>query len=83
MRDAFLEKLQDKGIGVGVHFRPVHLFAYYMNMFGYQRGDFPVAELIGDRTISLPLYAKLKDEEICYIINSVKDIVSHTTKQRR
>ncbi len=74
-RDDILHKLQDKGIGVAVNYRAIHLLKYYRETFGYKRGDFPVAENIGDRTISLPLYPKLTDDEVGYVIKSVKDVV--------
>ncbi len=70
-RDAVLYSLQKKGIGVAVNYRAIHLLKYYRQEFGYKRGDFPIAEKIGDSTISLPLYPKLKNSEIGYIINTV------------
>ena len=71
-RDTVLGRLQDKGIGVAVNFRAIHLLSYYRQNYGYKRGMFPVAEDIGDRTITLPLYPKLTAEEIEYVIESVK-----------
>ena len=73
-RDEYLKKLQDKGIGVAVNYRPIHLMSYYKDRFGYKPGDFPKAEKIGASTISIPLYPKLKNEEIDYIIKSVNSI---------
>ncbi|OGW47895.1 MAG: hypothetical protein A2Y66_00720 [Nitrospirae bacterium RBG_13_41_22] len=70
-RDEILASLQEKGIGVAVNFRPIHLFEYYRQRFGYKEGDFPVAEKIGASTITLPLYPRLKDEEAEYVINCV------------
>jgi len=69
--DEILASLQEKGIGVAVNFRPIHLFEYYRQRFGYKEGDFPVAEKIGASTITLPLYPRLKDEEAEYVINCV------------
>jgi dTDP-4-amino-4,6-dideoxygalactose transaminase len=73
-RDEVLIKLQEKGIGVAVNFRPVHLLKYYRSVLCFQKGDFPVAESIGSRTISLPLYPKLTESEIAYVIESVKEV---------
>jgi len=72
-RDTMLAKLQARGIGVAVNFRPIHLLKYYRERFGYKEGDFPVAECIGARTISLPLYPTLQDDEIEYVIRTVID----------
>lgn len=74
-RDSVLHGLQEKGIGVAVNYRAVHLLKYYRETFGYREGDFPVAEDIGRRTISLPLYPGLKDEEVNYVVDAIKSIL--------
>ncbi len=76
-RDSMLHALQEKGIGVAVNFRAIHLLKYYRQKFGYKEGDFPVAEKIGNRTISIPLYPKLKDFEIDYVIKTVKEMIGN------
>ncbi len=72
-RDNILSTLQEKQIGVAVNFRPVHLLSYYRDTFGYRRGDFPVAEKIGDSTITLPMYAKLTEAEMGYVIEKLRE----------
>jgi dTDP-4-amino-4,6-dideoxygalactose transaminase len=74
-RDYVLHTLQKKDIGVAVNYRPIHLLNFYRKTFGYKEGDFPVAEDIGKRTISLPMYPKLSDEEIAYVAGTLKSIV--------
>ena len=74
-RDTILHKLQQAGIGVAVNFRAVHLLTYYHETFGYKRGDFPVAEKIGDSTISLPMYPKMTDDEVGYVIEQVIKVI--------
>ena len=54
------EHLRDAGIGVQVHYLPVHLQPYYRAL-GFAPGDFPVAEWYAERTLSLPLYADLTE----------------------
>lgn len=70
-RDQILEQLQEDGVGVAVNYRAVHLLKYYRETFGYARGMFPVAEHIGDSTITIPLYPKLLDSEVDHVIKSV------------
>ena len=70
-RDGLLWALQDKGIGVAVNYRAIHLLKYYRERFGHKEGDFPAAERIGAGTISLPLYPSLKDEQVDYVIRTV------------
>jgi dTDP-4-amino-4,6-dideoxygalactose transaminase len=73
-RDRILEEIQTRGVGVSVNFYPIHLMTYYRERFGCRPGAFPVAEEIGARTISLPLYPKLTEEEIDFVIQTVIDV---------
>jgi len=83
MRDEILWALQDRGIGVAVNFRPIHLMKYYRENFGYEKGMFPVAEKMGKSTISLPLYPKLTNDQVLYITENLKEIMtSLETKQK-
>ncbi len=72
-RDLLLWALQNRGIGIAVNYRPIHLLKYYRDTFGYKEGDFPVAEEIGKRTISLPLYPSLAKEELMYVVRALRD----------
>lgn len=74
-RDEILHGLQDRGVGVAVNFRAIHLLTFFRKRFGFRAGDFPNAERIGASTISLPLYARLTDEEIEYVIQNVIALV--------
>ncbi|MBI5042760.1 MAG: DegT/DnrJ/EryC1/StrS family aminotransferase [Nitrospirae bacterium] len=72
-RDFLLWALQERGIGVAVNYRPIHLLGYYQKTFGYKIGDFPITEEIGEMTISLPLYPSLTKDEVKYIVKTLKD----------
>jgi dTDP-4-amino-4,6-dideoxygalactose transaminase len=74
-RDKFLEEMTKRNIGVGVHYIALHLHPYYQKTFGYKRGDFPNAEWISDRTVSMPLSAKLTDEDVEDVTEAVKGII--------
>lgn len=74
-RDSLLFAMQDRNVGVAVNYRPIHLLKYYRKTFGYKRGDYPVAEEIGDRTISLPLYPSLKTREVRHVVRILKEIL--------
>ncbi|SRR5579883_249579 len=75
IRDLVLSDLQDRGIGVAVNFRSINRLTYYKEHFKVPEGTFPVAERIGDSTITLPLYTKLTDEEIDYVIEQTIESV--------
>jgi dTDP-4-amino-4,6-dideoxygalactose transaminase len=70
-RDVVQQRLHEENIGTGIHFISLHLQPYYRDQFGYRRGDFPQAEYISDRTISLPLSPKLSDEDVEDVIVAV------------
>lgn len=74
-RDQVLAKLQEDGVGVAVNYRAVHLLKYYRETMGFVRGMYPVAERIGDSTLTIPLYPKLTDSEVDYVIASVAKAV--------
>lgn len=75
-RDRILWELQEREIGVAVNYRAIHLLTFYRQTYGYKRDMFPVAEKIGDSTITLPLYPKLSNEEVQYVIKVVKEVTT-------
>jgi dTDP-4-amino-4,6-dideoxygalactose transaminase len=62
-RDAFMQGMKERNIGTGLHYRAVHLYPYYRERFGFKRGDFPHAEAISDRIVSLPLFPAMTDAD--------------------
>ncbi|MFH1429282.1 MAG: DegT/DnrJ/EryC1/StrS family aminotransferase [Candidatus Margulisiibacteriota bacterium] len=73
-RDQLLMLLHNKGIGTGVHYIALNLHPFYQKEYGYKRGDFPNAEYISDRTLSLPLSPRLSNDDLAYVIESLKVI---------
>lgn len=71
-RDDFINKMTEYNIGVGVHYIALHLHPYYQQKFGYKISDFPNAEWISERTISIPLSAKLEENDIQSVIETLK-----------
>ena len=66
--------LRHKGIGVGLHYMPVHLQPYYRSL-DFKEGNFPEAEAYGKEAISLPLYPGLRDGEQDHIITTLKQLI--------
>ena len=75
-RDEFIQKLFDKGIGVSVHFIPLHIMPYYKKCYGLKPKDFPRALEKYSTSVSLPIYPALDEDKIEYIIDSVIEIGS-------
>lgn len=74
-RKKIFDALQKQGIGVQVHYMPLHLHPFYKNKFGYKKGDFPIAEKYYERAITLPLFPKMTEKEIKRVIKVVKKII--------
>jgi len=70
-RDEFARRLQEANIGISVHFIPLHLHPLYRELLGHQEGDFPVAEEVFRRTISLPIYPRMTSEDVEYVASVV------------
>lgn len=76
-RDDFIEALQALGIGISVHFIPVHVHPFYRDKYGYAPDQFPVAYENYRRMLSLPLYPGLSHGEVSRIIKSVLAVVNN------
>lgn len=74
-RDAFLDALTAQNIGVGVHYRSIPEHPYYQNAFGWEPEDYPHATRIGRQTVSLPISAKLADEDVVDVVKAVKRVL--------
>ena len=71
-RDEFINKMSDMGIGTSVHFRPLHLHPYWRDRYNLKPEDFPVAYDIYNRSVSLPIYSKMTDDDVCRVIEAVQ-----------
>lgn len=74
-RDEVLVRLRTRGIGCVVNYRPVHLTQYFRQDFGYREGMFPVAEWIGHRTLSLPFYPGMLEEDVERVVTVLSAIL--------
>lgn len=68
------ESLRQYGIGVNLHYMPVHLQPYYREL-GFTQGQYPEAEAHGDSAITLPLYSTLTDEQQDQVVNALQEIL--------
>jgi UDP-4-amino-4-deoxy-L-arabinose-oxoglutarate aminotransferase len=67
-RDAVIAGLEREAVGVTVNYRPVHLTSWFRRTFGHEPGAFPIAEWIGEATISLPLYASMPEAHVDEVV---------------
>lgn len=69
--------LRAEGLGVNVHYIPVHLHPYYRSRFGYRGGEFPIAETASGRLISLPMFHGMTDEDVDDVIFAVEKVMNY------
>ena len=75
-RDAIIAHLKDAGIGCNNYFVPIHLQPYIMKTLGTRRGDFPVTEHVAARTIALPFFANLTEQQVTRVADVLKDAIA-------
>lgn len=78
-RGEFIRRMQALGIGIGVHYPVMHLFAAYRRM-GWKDGDCPHAERIGARTITLPLFPAMTESDVNRVCESVSAVLRETLR---
>jgi dTDP-4-amino-4,6-dideoxygalactose transaminase len=79
-RDYVLDALQKEGIGVGVHYNAIHTHKYYSKALELQQKNFASAQWLSDRTISLPLSANVRDNDVDDVIEAVHKIMRYYKK---
>jgi dTDP-4-amino-4,6-dideoxygalactose transaminase len=82
-RDALLSKLGAAGIGTAVNYRAIHELTYLVEVLGLPRGSLPVAEEIGDRTLSLPMYPTLPEADQDRVVEAVATAWGELASRRR
>ena len=75
-RDQIMAAIQAENIGLGVHFRALHLHPYYREHLGFRRGLCPVAEAASDRLFSLPLYPGLTDANLRDVVVALRKVLA-------
>jgi dTDP-4-amino-4,6-dideoxygalactose transaminase len=79
-RDRFIERMAGKGIGTSVHFIPLHLHPYWKEKYGFRPEDFPVALEAYHCCVSLPIYTRMTDADVEWVIEAVKGILQENSR---
>lgn len=75
-RDELRAYLKDKGIGTEIYYPiPMHLQECYRDL-GFKKGDFPESERASEEALSLPIYAELIDDQLAYVVETIKEFYS-------
>jgi dTDP-4-amino-4,6-dideoxygalactose transaminase len=76
-RDEFAEKLQERGVGISVHFIPLHTMPYYKKRYSLEDNDFPETLKTYNRTISLPIWPGMTESQIDMVPATVKSLAEN------
>lgn len=76
-RDVFMERLSDYNIGYGFHFPAGHLLSYIKRRYRIKKGQLKETERAADRIVSLPLFPDMKDNDVFYVCDAIKEILKH------
>jgi dTDP-4-amino-4,6-dideoxygalactose transaminase len=79
-RDSFIRALSEEGIGVSVHFIPIHYHGYYSRRLNYGRGSFPATEAFFERAVSLPVYPSMSDTDANDVVEAIRKLLDHYRK---
>lgn len=71
-RDSVEQRLEQEGIPTRRYFPPIHLQPFYVARFGYRRGDFPVAEKLGDQSLALPFSSVMTEDQVEEVCRAVR-----------
>ena len=71
----FIQAMDRRGIGVGVHYPAIHLFTAYRALGG-RAGQFPNAEQIGRETVTLPLFSAMQRSDVDRVVGAVNEVLS-------
>ncbi len=73
-RSQVMARLKEAGIGTGVHYPAIHLFALYRRL-GWRPGDFPHAEYAGRNLLTLPLFPAMRDEDVIRVATALIELL--------
>lgn len=73
-RDKIIEKLRNKGIGVNIHYIPIHYQPYFKKM-GFKKGMFPISEKYFESAISLPIHQSITKNNLLKIVKTLKSLL--------
>lgn len=71
-RDSLVAHLQSQGVGTTVNYRAIHLLSHFQDTLCYPKGSFPVAERMGNETLSLPLYPTMPIDHVDLVADALK-----------
>jgi dTDP-4-amino-4,6-dideoxygalactose transaminase len=79
-RAQFIELLRERGVGTSVHCIPLNTMDFYQHRYGYRTGDFPIAEDVYHRCLSLPIFPTMEEGDVSHVIDAVLSLISESAR---
>jgi len=76
-RDYVINELKKRGVNCSVHFIPVHKHPYYKTKYNLKDENFPIANQVFEKSLSLPIYPDMHEKEVDYVIENVLEVVNN------
>ena len=79
-RDEFFKYMRSANIGVNLHYIPVYRHSYYVDNYGFDADEFPVTEDVFKRIITLPLFPRMSEQQVEYVVTSISQAIEYFKK---
>ena len=79
-RDEFFKYMRSANVGVNLHYIPVYRHSYYVENFGFDAEEFPATEDVFERIITLPLFPRMSEQQVEYVVTSISQAIKHVKK---
>jgi perosamine synthetase len=82
-RDGVIRSLGERGIAAKAYLPCIHLQPFYRERFGYRGGEFPVAEQVAERSLALPFFTGITEDQVERVCTAMRELVAHSDRQAR
>jgi dTDP-4-amino-4,6-dideoxygalactose transaminase len=82
-RDQLFSHLSQAGIGLSVHYTPIHRLTFYRMILGYKPGDFPTAERVSAEVLSLPLFPTIANDQMDFVCTKIGEAQATRASKNR
>jgi len=79
-RDEFFKYMRSANIGVNLHYIPVYRHSYYVENFSFEPEEFPMTEDVFKRIITLPLFPRMSEQQVEYVVTSISQAIEYLKK---
>jgi perosamine synthetase len=74
-RDAAVVAMRERGVDTKPYLPAIHLMSFYRERFGHREGEFPVCEDVARRSLALPFFGELTEDEIEQVVTALREVI--------